>query len=180
MKIQPIAVTFNGIRFRSVLEADWAATFTALGIYYQYEPEPVRLESGAVYDCDFYLPTMRTFCEAKGPHNERLEKVRELAAVLAANEFLPNEKQVIILRPAGPDGGAVWESAHRGAPAPLIVRSCGGCLATAFTQDHERPDEGYCRRCWASLRHSALFYQSADSPGYGNEMLPMVRAPRAA
>lgn len=77
--ITAVPVTYAGVRFRSTLEADWAAMLDSLGIEWQYEPEAVRLPSGTLYRPDFYLPRIATWLEVKGPHNERLGKTQELA-----------------------------------------------------------------------------------------------------
>jgi hypothetical protein len=82
VKITPIPMTYAGVRFRSTLEADWAATLDSLGIEWQYEPEAVRLPSGELYRPDFYLPHIATWLEVKGPHEEGLGKTRELAAAV--------------------------------------------------------------------------------------------------
>ncbi len=49
MAIAAIPTRFNGIQFRSRLEARWAAMFTACGWAYQYEPR----------DFDGYIPDFR-------------------------------------------------------------------------------------------------------------------------
>ena len=191
--IKPIAVEFNGIRYRSALEADWASTFTELGIYFQYEPEPLRLDSGAVYDPDFYLPNMRTYCEAKGAHNERAWKPRELAAVLTANETIPREYQVIILRAAGPRNGAVWEMADGSQVRELIY--CQHCDGFAFLdywplrteEELANTDErgiqwgsAFCRRCFSEDFRETRAYtpdvHGNEIPGWA--LLPMRHAPR--
>ena len=85
--IKAIPQTYAGVRFRSTLEADWAATLDSLGIVWQYEPEGIQLPSGALYRPDFYLPRLSTWLEVKGPLGERLEKTSELAeAVMHAPE----------------------------------------------------------------------------------------------
>jgi hypothetical protein len=78
VKIRAVPRTYRGVRFRSTLEADWAANLDALGIAWQYEPEAVQLPSGELYRPDFYLPECTTWLEVKGPHNDRLEKTFEL------------------------------------------------------------------------------------------------------
>jgi hypothetical protein len=83
MEIKPIPATYAGVRFRSTLEADWAATLDSLDIAWQYEPEAVRLPSGEAYRPDFYLPRIATWLEVKGPHGERLGKTWELASTVA-------------------------------------------------------------------------------------------------
>lgn len=78
MTINAVPTTYAGTRFQSTLEADWAATLDSLNIEWQYEPEAVQLPSGSLYRPDFYLPQMTTWLEVKGPHNDRLDKTREL------------------------------------------------------------------------------------------------------
>lgn len=173
-QIAAIPIEYNGIRYRSALEADWAATFTHLRMYFEYEPQPWRMPSGAVYDCDFYLPNHRTYAEAKGPHNERLWKPREFATVLAATEF-PRAFQVIVLRPAGPNGLACWESAIEETAAPLLSL-CAGCGYWGFTDDDD--DGGaYCRQCYSHAVLDHAHYPAGDGieATYG---LEMKRAPR--
>lgn len=82
MDTKPSAMptTYRGVQFRSMLEANWAATLDHYGIEWEYEPEYHVLESGTVYLPDFVLPELNTIIEAKGPHGERLNKTRELAA----------------------------------------------------------------------------------------------------
>lgn len=76
--IRPIPQIYRKIMFRSTLEADWAATLDHVGISWEYEPEGILLPSGSMYRPDFYLPNITTWLEVKGPHDERLTKVREL------------------------------------------------------------------------------------------------------
>jgi hypothetical protein len=77
--IRAVPKTYSGVRFRSTLEADWAYNLDLMGIVWQYEPEAVQLPSGDLYRCDFYLPELTTWLEVKGPHDERIGKVREFA-----------------------------------------------------------------------------------------------------
>ena len=52
-RINPIETLYNGIRFRSRLEARWAVFFDALKMRWEYEPEAYALPSGN------YLPDFR-------------------------------------------------------------------------------------------------------------------------
>lgn len=81
-KITPIPKTYAGVRFRSTLEADWAATLDELNVRWQYEPEAIKLPSGELYRCDFYLPEITTWLEVKGPLGGRLHKPAELATAV--------------------------------------------------------------------------------------------------
>ncbi|UBF28691.1 hypothetical protein K9N68_13080 [Kovacikia minuta CCNUW1] len=52
---KPIPTKYNGVQYRSRLEARWALFFDQLGIDYRYEFEGFQLRSGW-YLPDFYLP----------------------------------------------------------------------------------------------------------------------------
>lgn len=97
MSIEALPSWYAGITFRSKLEADWAATLDTLGITWQYEPETVRLPSGATYLPDFRLPEIRTWIEAKGTGVPRIEKAVEFGTVCAERGEL-----VLIGHPAEP------------------------------------------------------------------------------
>lgn len=165
--VSSVPLTYRGVRYRSHLEADWAAMFDSLDIYYQYEPEPLRLPSGAKYDPDFFVPNQHLYAEAKGAHNERLWKPQELAAAL---DVMIGWKQymVVVLRAPGPGGLASWESADGTAPPPL--NHCTACGYWSFAKADE--DGNYfCCQCDAP---------DALARAYFPDMLPMVRAPRMA
>ena len=70
-EIKPIETYYNGHKFRSKLEAQWAIFFDTLGIKWYYEPEGYRLSDGTMYLPDFYLPQMDTFFEVKGVMNDK-------------------------------------------------------------------------------------------------------------
>jgi hypothetical protein len=80
--IDAIPRWYDGITFRSSLEADWAATLDSLGIAWEYEPTTVTLPSGATYVPDFHLPEIGTWIEVKGRDIPRTEKAREYAGTL--------------------------------------------------------------------------------------------------
>lgn len=63
--VKPIETEYNGDRFRSKLEAQWAVVFDALGIKYEYEPEGFELKDGTKYLPDFYFPDQDTYGEVK-------------------------------------------------------------------------------------------------------------------
>jgi hypothetical protein len=175
MTITAVPTTYNGVSYRSRLEADWAAMLTELEVYFEYEPDPVRFPSGAVYDPDFYLPTLRTYCEAKGPQDQRLWKARELAALLALDEY-PRMYQVVVLRPAGPRGEAAWESARPSDPTPRLA-NCDGCRLWGFTDINE-VGESYCRRCWSTDVQIETYYSGLVPDKPRDCYLPMAHAPR--
>lgn len=56
---------YNGTLFRSALEADWAMTFDALSVPWEYEKVTLRFPE-LKYRPDFYLPHSRQWIEVKG------------------------------------------------------------------------------------------------------------------
>lgn len=62
--IKAIDTEYNGMVFRSRLEARWAVFFDAAGIKYEYEPEGFEYH-GYRYLPDFYLPELDTYVEVK-------------------------------------------------------------------------------------------------------------------
>lgn len=68
--MKPIKTNYNGILFRSKLEAEWAKFFDAIDIPYIYEPEGFEFEDGTRYLPDFYLPDANQWFEVKGIMND--------------------------------------------------------------------------------------------------------------
>lgn len=84
MTIRAIPTVYDGVQFRSRLEADWAKTLDDLAIAWTYEPEGYRLSDGTCYSPDFYLPGPKAWLEVKGAHMQRITKVEQFAAELWA------------------------------------------------------------------------------------------------
>lgn len=80
--MKPIATTYNGIRFRSRLEARVALMLDTHGIEWHYEPEGYELSDGTRYLPDFWLPRIRTYIEVKGEHVPGEDKTRRFALEL--------------------------------------------------------------------------------------------------
>lgn len=143
-RIRAIPVTYNGTTYRSALEADWAATFDALGWYYEYEPTGIEFADGTRYLCDFHLPAQNVWCEVKGPHNLGLAKTHRFHR--ATRENRPGGTLVVVLRPAGPSGIANWHDIT-GDPRRISIHQCENCREWSFTAN--RVDEWQCRVCKA-------------------------------
>jgi hypothetical protein len=79
--IKAIPTRFNGNNFRSRIEARWSIFFNEIGIEYEYEPAPYRLEGGVWYLPDFWIPYLQSFIEIKGgkPTREEVWKAKQLA-----------------------------------------------------------------------------------------------------
>lgn len=63
-EIKAIETEYNGMLFRSRLEARWAVFFDAAGEKYEYEPDSFMLD-GIGYVPDFYLPDLDLYVEVK-------------------------------------------------------------------------------------------------------------------
>ena len=79
-----IETVYDGIRFRSRVEARWACFFNALGIPWEYEPEGFQLSAHRRYLPDFLLPSIGirgTFFEVKGadPTKAELRRCQDLS-----------------------------------------------------------------------------------------------------
>lgn len=89
--------TYNGIRFRSKLEASFAKTMDELGIKYQYEPFKIELVPsfqymGKTIRCWDYIPDFVVFnniiIEAKGfPNNAWPYKKKMILKHIVDNDY---------------------------------------------------------------------------------------------
>lgn len=71
---EAVPTTFNGIRYRSRLEAKWAAFMDALAIKFEYEPGRFPLSVGGFYVPDFRIPQFDAWLEVK-PANDFIRKL---------------------------------------------------------------------------------------------------------
>lgn len=84
--VRSIPTVYNGIQFRSKLEASTAKLMDDIGLEWQFEVEGYDLGNGIWYLPDFYVPQNRLFIEVKGildPKSE--EKVTALAGACAGS-----------------------------------------------------------------------------------------------
>lgn len=128
LRVRALPVTYAGIRFASTLEADWAATFDALGMSWSYEPIALKLSDGQVYRCDFWLRAQRLWVEVKGPHDLRIDKPRRLWEDFGGEQDDWRSPLVVIGRE--PDGQ--WAAAERADGAPVGIGPCGRCRNYTF------------------------------------------------
>ncbi len=89
--IKTIPTTYNGIKFRSRLEARWAVFFDELGIKYLYEYEGFELANKEWYLPDFYLPEYGIYCEVKPSIIEVNENINTF------NEFAKGRYWLLLL-----------------------------------------------------------------------------------
>ena len=60
-----VSVEYNGIIFKSKLEAKWACYFDCIGIKWQYEPNLFKFKNNIYYKPDFFLPQVNLWAEVK-------------------------------------------------------------------------------------------------------------------
>lgn len=83
-QIKSISTIYNGVSFRSKLEAKWAEFFDSIGMNWISEVEGYRFSDGTKYLPDFWLQDCRTYFEVKVPLNEKdMTKMRNLAEAVA-------------------------------------------------------------------------------------------------
>lgn len=68
--IKAIPTEYNGITFRSKLEANYAKLFDYFNMNWMYEVEGYRFQDGTWYLPDFYFPDQDLFVEVKGIMNK--------------------------------------------------------------------------------------------------------------
>lgn len=91
LSIKAVPTRYNGMQFRSKLEARWACHLDHMGVDWQYEPATYKLPSGEFYLPDFWIPYWGFWLEVKGPGIPGLDKSWELAQA--------SEKFVVVGQP---------------------------------------------------------------------------------
>lgn len=153
--IDAVPTLYGGTTFRSRLEAEWAETLSINGIVWQYEPQTLTLPSGTTYIPDFWLPTLGTWIEVKGPGIPRVEKAYELGRDRSCDcsgkctcRWLGGELVLIGREPLRDDGlrrtrhgYTNWDTAY--GPSAYFV-TCVGCAQSQWTRISRRLP---CRAC---------------------------------
>lgn len=170
MSITAIPVTYRGTRFASTLEADWASTFDELGWAWEYEPLGVLLPDGERYRPDFWLPAHRTWCEVKGPHNQRLGKAHALQQAVTYDEWEWASELVVVLRPPGPGEACMWEGTADG--QDIVLYRCPECEHCGF-MDHS--GVWSCRLHMRTQREPNKFWMAPGGALYWPGEYPFTR-----
>ncbi len=109
--VQALPTTYEGVQFRSRIEARWAVFFDHLGVRWDYEPEGFALPSGN-YLPDFWLPDQDCYFEVKGtpPIEHESQLARELneatgKRVMIAYGRMPRRREI---DSCGPDFPGKW------------------------------------------------------------------------
>lgn len=83
--MKPIPTEFEGVQFRSRLEARWAVFFSAMEIPYVYEPRPFNIQNLGIYCPDFLLLNGQYLAEVKPEWPTSLEILKARGAIPLAN-----------------------------------------------------------------------------------------------
>lgn len=203
--MKPIPTTYACVRFRSRLEASWAAHFDARRLPWQYEPEGFQLSDGTQYLPDFYLPTARAWAEVKGDHRERMSKVEQFAAELwaqsgATTTYDPVSPMVVLFRTPQreshdnwppedhPDWPPYWDTESLSVnTTPLGVMGPGKGYSAAFAQCRTCSAETiialwqpFCRNCGHVYEDTVEAWNQSVCDGYRRvpfQFLPGWRTP---
>lgn len=152
---EAVPTLYSLTRFRSHLEADWAATLDTHGIAWEYEPQEVALPSGTRYLPDFWLPELGTWIEVKGPGIPRVEKAIELGEARACR--------------CGDECGCEWT----GGELVLIGRTGRPYVAWDDPAFDEATDR--IRLNAQHRRHGHLEWESAHGPNAYSTVCPNCR-----
>lgn len=141
-RIAAIPTSYQGVEYKSKLEAEWARWFDENGVRHTYEAGPpsisprletswgpggkllgYRLPSGRGYLPDFWLPACRTFVEGKGDlTDESVGKALEFATCL--------DEEVTMVLASSPAGHNFSVISRRGTVHPARYcrfARCNGC-----------------------------------------------------
>lgn len=85
-EIKAIETNYNGLLFRSRLEARWAVFFYAAGVKYEYEPDAFMID-GMGYVPDFYLPDYDLYVEVKPAREGALVEVAKAFGLIGTGKI---------------------------------------------------------------------------------------------
>lgn len=115
---------FEGVLYRSRMEARWAVFMRTCGVPFEYEVEGFNLGGGLKYLPDFYLPFQDSFMEVKSPVCDPADwnKIHRLSNESGKNIFVftqnphppslenwyKNESSATIIMPDAQDEHYIW------------------------------------------------------------------------
>ena len=80
------SIVYKNVKFKSILEAQWAAFFDMMHIKWEYEQHKLPRGDGHYYVPDFYLPELDVFVEAKGARQRwRIDMEKVVRAASKSN-----------------------------------------------------------------------------------------------
>jgi hypothetical protein len=155
-----IKTTYNGIEFKSKLEAKIALFLDALKIKWEYEPKVFALSNGVIYIPDFFLSELNTWLEVKGDIQEHNKEISRI--------FVENNKSELILIS---NKNAFWFSGRDEAGIEddvVLVGECSNCKSIFFCSNL---GSYYCRKCKIHEGDHDIKYCLQSEFFYGQEII---------
>lgn len=159
--IKAIETEYNGIKFKSRLEARWAVFFDTLGLTYRYKSEVFEL-AGVKYAPDFYIPELNIYVEVKGTTEACKKDFWRMAHFVDFNGPL-NEKLMIV--GAIPDYTKItfdYDKNRFSTPSFLMLYCDNGVKADEVTL--VMPYDSYSTYVYSSGVNFGVNYDTAFSP----------------
>jgi hypothetical protein len=164
-----IPTTYNGVRYRSKLEAAWAEFFDRHRMKFAYESEGFNFD-GVWYLPDFYLPEIKTFVEVKGILDETdkdklfaLAKVEAPKGIMVVLAEAPAGEKYRLVNPTPQD----YEDAEPGDYIPVGSFSnevrlglCARCNTWYFMEIEQ---SWHCTAC--GFREGDATFKTLHEPG---------------
>lgn len=180
--LKAIDTYWNGLYFRSRLEARWAVFYDKLGIRYEYEKEGYDLGDGIRYLPDFWLPEQDCFVEIKGGFSGLKLENKEIRrdAYLKCGRLAGRSGKLVYIATSGIGNVKEWD-AHGQAWPPLHMEFDG-------TRDHSLEDASCPElynwtgfNCWAGRcgHYAIVSIGDGDSGEFSDEILIAYRTARA-
>ena len=142
-----IPTWYNGVHFRSKLEADWATFFDRHRIVYAFEPEGFQFD-GIFFLPDFWLPELKTIVEVKGVFDDsdtaKLDGLWEATRPPAEKWYAP---QLLIVIAGAPVGERF--TVYQGMPLCWGNASLSQCRQCGRWWFYDSAGGWYCRGCGA-------------------------------
>lgn len=138
--LKAIPTLYDGTKFRSKLEAQWAKLLDHYGIPWTYESEGYEFEDGTKYLPDFWLPDSKQWLEVKGIMNDKdMHKCEMLAKESGHDVIIGYADGSMQMVEADPDGYG-FDGLHE----DVALVKCSEC-----GKPYWMASEGYygCRCC---------------------------------
>jgi len=167
LQFKVIPTLYNGIEFRSRLEARWALFMDLIGVKWAYEPEGYQI-GGDKYLPDFFLYRQNCFYEIKPawPTNQEAKKCESLAMATGRKVFLQHGPLLVPTGDVNEGALAYWrcDDGMPGSDITYLWAECKKC--------------GYCELQFEgrSARNSCRHYGPESNKEYNEDSPKLVRA----
>ena len=149
-----IKTNYNGIEYKSRLEADVARIIDMLGYKSDYEPTSYLLPNGVHYWPDFYIPDIHLWIESRGyDSNKGDSQIEEFSKLISAGFIMP-DKSVSTMPDFGLDVLPFELVNKNDSPDYLVIKYD----STQFTE--------YCNRFGHTISHEVALIRCSNCKHY--------------